>query len=183
MAKYTVLEFNREVFLQELQDKLTNALDKAIDIAFVHEYFNGDKEKSINFLQSEWHLTFSDLRAWVLEFGKGIYIDTDNPYLLDYINSDLWARGRTSGGMVLRGRQPYKQIDYEDGQMKTFIGANPQGKMLNENWQEQHSEKPKPFIDDLFDKVWETFLPLADKAIQEMEDNKGLYFITVTKTI
>ena len=68
-------------------------------------------------------------KAWLLEYGKGSLMDTDNPYLSEYKGSLLWNPMRVNNDITGRPQGDYQDID---GNTKYSSGKNV-GKSL-ESW-------------------------------------------------
>lgn len=64
----------------------------------------------------------SGMKAQILEYGKGSLMDKDNPYLSEYMQSDMWNPDRREQYITGRPRGWYKNADgqlmYSDGRAR-----------------------------------------------------------------
>jgi hypothetical protein len=61
-------------------------------------------------------------KAWILEYGKGSLIDADNPYLRDYVTSEIYNQLRPANHTVVKREVGwYSDLD---GNMKYSDGIN-----------------------------------------------------------
>ena len=50
-------------------------------------------------------------KAWILEYGKGSMMDSDNPYLGEYKSNPNWNRYRKGNAITGRGEGEYQDLD------------------------------------------------------------------------
>lgn len=187
MAKYRELQFNREIFLNIVVEEFDSIMYQAI----MNNGFQRTEETDYNsasydlFRGKEYVISFSDLRAWVLEYGKGNKLDSTNPYLGDYMRSEYWADGRdTDGTVVRRGEGAYDTIDFMYGvPIRENKGTEPAGTALPESMQGLWAKDPEPFVNDLYDAIWEAFVSLLDGAIRNIENRQNEYMFVVEHTV
>lgn len=178
MAEYQLMEFDEELFLHDLLDGLDHAMINAIQVVFgSHPYFDGNSEKTQTMSGIEYDIHSTDFKAWILEYGKGKYLDESNPYLDEYKNSLYWNSKRESHGnaILYRGNGVnYSQLDYQSGSgtyEATGVG-NPDLEVPD--WAQ--GVRPSPFIDKLLKQVWALFKTDSIEIIRKMEDAADNYF-------
>lgn len=178
MSFYQTINFNKEKFQQELLLKLDKCMDEAIKTVFgSHPYFSGTSDKNSVFNGVEYDIHSTDFKAWILEYGKGKYLDEGNPYLADYKNSLYWNDKRNShnNAILYRGQgKEYTQLDYESGSGSYTAEGRGHENLELPDWAQ--GVKPSPFIDDLFDKVWILFGTDSIAVIRDMENHLNDYF-------
>lgn len=185
MAIGHIMEFNRDAFHSAMLEMLDKCMDDAIKDTFgEHPFFNSNgTEKFNNITGYEYQLFSSDLKAWLLEYGSGIYMDEErNPYIDEYKSSSLYNPYRKTNAIARRGSAEYEQLDYKKGfGTTTQTGTEPAGEELPDWLQKKFSTKPKPFIDDLLKQTFILFKTNAYIAISDM--NKRLNEFIVTKEV
>ena len=64
-------------------------------------------------LVNEISVTFiaSGQKAWILEYGKGSLMDSDNPYLGEYKSNSNWNQYRKGNAVTGRGAGEYQDLD------------------------------------------------------------------------
>lgn len=174
-------------------DVLNNAIMKGLDECMVrsitntfgnHEYFRGlDLQKTITVDGVKYDFTSTHFKAWILEYGSGIYTDEQrNPYFEEYKNSILYedARGNYKNKIVGRGDK-YTQLDYDDGKtVREYDGYMAKGVVLDDYYQEQWSEKPKPFLQNLIKECWENFCYESQKLLVQLTEQMPIMIRSIT---
>lgn len=186
MSNYQTLIFNNELFQHDLMMKLDIALENSIRTVFgSHQYFNGNSyTKNEIFNGFEYDIYSTDFKAWILEYGKGKYMDASNPYLDDYKNSVYWNSKRDShnNAILYRGQgKEYTQLDYESG--NGSYTTEGKGHPDKEVPQWAQGVPPSPFIDELFKQVWTLFGTDSIEVVREMEGKIQEYFTVKDEVI
>lgn len=179
MSTYQQLIFNKELFQHDLMLNLDKALEDAITIVLSSQkYFNGNSfEKNEVFGGFEYDIHSTDFKAWILEYGKGKYLDTSNPYLEDYKNTVYWNQKREShnNAILYRGNgNEYTQLDYGSGNGSYTTTGKGNPDLEVPQWAQGVS--PTPFIDRLFKEIWILFGTESNVVIREMENRIQDYF-------
>ena len=127
-------------------------------------------DMACNKVQSEWGRYFSDLegdsvidnevskaktyvkatiyaygqRAWILEYGRGSKMDdaNTNPYLMDYLKSDMINPARTGKAIVGRPAGTYPGLDFHKGEQNIHNSA---GKLAGVNIEGLHHKGEYPY--------------------------------------
>lgn len=179
MATYQAIEFQKELFLHDLLEGLDFAMTNSIDKVFGgHPYFDGKPDKAEITNGIEYDIHSNDFKAWILEYGKGKYMDESNPYLDEYRNSIYWnSRRELHGNAILyRGQgTEYEQLDYQSGTgTYSAVGVgNPDIEVPS--WAQ--GVAPSPFVSALFDQVWTLFGVDSIEIIRTMKANMEKYFV------
>lgn len=182
MASCEVLIFQQELFEEELKKIGDNALQKAADVVKTgsawsasekDQTIEGDWDKQIN-------LMFDDLRAWVDEYGSGIYAETGrNPYWGEYLGSGLTNPSRPGNRVVKRGRGSYESFDVTSGEIVEHEGANPSGGYLPESWQSKIAIAANPFLENLLNDAYQAFQESFNQQLNSLDMSKFIIKETI----
>ena len=85
----------------------------------------------------------SGQKAWILEFGKGSLMDSDNPFLNDYISGDIFYRERLNHSMTILGRP---KGEYSDLDGNKFFSSGKFEGIPVENIDDRHQPLPAHHI-------------------------------------
>lgn len=183
MASYEALIFQQQLFEEELKKICDKALDEAAELIMGSEWFaNGSKHDSGS--DGEWDkvidLEFGDLRAWVAEYGSGIYAQTGrNPYWGEYLYSGLTSPTRQSGGFgsraVRRGSGLHPSLDIESGEIVEHEGKNPTGGYLPDSWQEKLSVPADEFLETLLSQAFRVFEMSVDRQMESLDMSRFIF--------
>lgn len=183
MAWYEPLVFNRENFILVVTQEFDKILEQAIKNRWeVGLEYNGEiTAQSKEFNGRSYTVTFDDLRAWVMFFGSGEYMESsdENPYLWDYIGSELWNPERWKA-VVGRQMGEYETINFDTGEIeKRYSTGTRAGVMLGGKYR----RKKKREVDfwDLIEKTWQDFKSLTPNAIKRIEQRVNEYMTVGTK--
>lgn len=184
MATYDVLIFQEEAFREEVKRICDEALDKAVEICKSDSSFQGESSRIISNSASgkEVEVESGTLKAWVLEYGAGKYMDTSNPYLGEYLYSGLTARGRPIPNVARRGKGPHMSLNVETGELVTQQGGDPEGMKLPDWWAEEHgiNQKAQPFMQKLLEKCFQTFVEIFDSRYNSIDIDRFYIIQSVT---
>lgn len=182
MAWYTPISFNRENFITVV----VSEFDKVMMQAISNRFSNLDYENEIAHYRDtlsgyEYDITFEDLRAWVMFFGSGEYMEGQetNPYLKEYIQeSGLWNPLRKSGQIVGRPTGEYDRLNLHTGEIEhdTYTTGKRAGKKLGG----KYARNKRRNVDfwNLIEMTWRDFEALSPNAIKRIEQRVNEY-ITV----
>lgn len=179
MASYEALIFQQENFEEELKKIGDKALEEAAKVvkngsrwsaSEKDQAIEGDWDKQIN-------LMFNDLRAWVDEYGSGLYVEADrNPYWGEYKGSGLTYPSRSSSGAIVRrGRGEYSTLDVTTGEIVSHNGGNPPGGHVSPSIEKGASIAANPFLQDLLNEAYQAFENSFNQQLESLDMSK---FIT-----
>lgn len=177
MATYDRLVFSQEVFKDEMNKLCDEALNEAVKEIQTNEWFYGTTPvyKDMEGYDSYIEVYANHLKAWIVEYGLGSEMRTDNPYLEEYKNSKYYSPLRkryADNSVVFRGKGKYEQLDYEKGHgTVTREGAEPAGERM------LMSIPPDPFLEDLMSEAWQVFERTFNSMVASFDFN--ICFITV----
>lgn len=184
MATYDVLVFQEEAFREEVKRICDEALDKAVEICKSDSSFQGESSRTISNSASgkEVEVESGTLKAWVLEYGAGLDMDTSNPYLGEYFASGLTSGLRSTPYVVRRGSGSYQTLNVETGELVTHQGGNPEGRRLPDWWHSEKgiNQKPQPFMQKLLEKTFQTFMEIFDNRYNSIDIDRFYIIQSVT---
>lgn len=183
MATYDVLVFQEERFREEVMRICDEALDKAIEICKNDPNFQGKDSKIKPYGNGKEATIYSgSLKAWVLEYGAGDDMRMDNPYLREYLYSGLTSRDRPLPTVARRGKGPHSSLNVETGELVTHQGGDPEGRKLPSWWNKEHNinQKPQPFLQELLQKAYQTFLEIFDSRYNSINIDNFYEKTTIT---
>ena len=183
MAWYTPISFNRENFVIVV----VNEFDKIMMQAISNRFSNLNYEAEIVHYRDgltgyEYDITFEDLRAWVMFFGSGEYMESEsgNPYLEEYKKSTLWNPHRESSTVVGRGEGLYTRLDFSNGETyEDYSTGGRKGKKLGG----RYARKKRKEVDfwGLIEMTWRDFESLVPNAIDRIDQRVNEYITVGSK--
>jgi len=100
-------------------------VEEGTTIRALEDYSNG---------RNGWIVSTDNAGAFIMEFGSGEYMDTTNPYLQDYKNSEYWNPLRKGKTIVGRPRGIYPGVNYITGEWEDRYSSG------------EHEGEPIPFF-------------------------------------
>lgn len=187
MATVQYMEFKREEFYNAILIELDKCMDKALLQTFgKHPYFGEDAINRFNNITGyEYEIHSTDFKAWLLEYGSGIYREDErNPYIEEYKHSLLYNPYRKTNAIARRGSDEYTQLDYANGNgTVTQTGTEPAGEELPEWMQKKFSTKADPFVDKLLKQTFILFKTDAYLAINRMNSRMNEFIVIKEVTV
>lgn len=188
MASYTRIVFSQEVFNNEMRKLCDEALNDAIKVVQGNEWFRGSTAEYIekeNF-DSYAQLEANHLKAWIVEYGMGKDAEFwRNPYWEDYVrNSGLTNYWRLTDPRIRnRGRSPNgnETINFDKNEKETISGADPAGRLLDDDEQEAYSFEAEPFLQELLEAALQEFISSFNYKMQSFDCANC--FITTTEYV
>ena len=185
MASYDRLVFSLATFKDEMESIFDGALNEAVAEIQKNEWFSGTVPSIMGGDNETYAEVYANsLKAWIVEYGQGKDAEFwRNPYWKDYVESEYTHSGRINNPEVLyRGPKPYVSIDFEHNKPRDHNrGGEPEGDPVSEGLQRVLSVKADPFLEELMDKAWRTFLDAVNTRLASF--NCGACFLTVTEYI
>lgn len=185
MAWYKPLVFNRESFILAVTQEFDKVMEQAIKNRWeVGLEYNGEiTAHSKEFNGRSYTITFDDLRAWVMFFGSGEYMESsdENPYLYDYIeNSKLFNPIRKTKYVVGRRSGEYETINFDTGEIEERYTT---GKRVGRKLGGKYARKEKRDVDfwSLIEMTWRDFESLSPNAIKRIEQRVNEYMTVGSK--
>ena len=185
MAWYTPISFNRENFVivvvSEFDKIMKQAISNRWEIGL--EYEGELLVHSKELYGSSYEINFDDLRAWVMFFGSGEYMENEieNPYLKEYKESILWNPKRESGQIVGRPAGEYDRLNLYTGEIEydTYSTGKRAGKKLGGKY--ARNERREVDFWGLIEMTWRDFKSLTPNAIQRIEQRVNEYITVDSK--
>lgn len=185
MAWYKPLVFNRENFILAVTQEFDKVMEQAIKNRWeVGLDYNGEITAHFKeFNGGSYTITFNDLRAWVMFFGSGQYMeDTQgNPYLKEYIDSELWNPARRGKSVVGRPAGSYTGFNIDTGELDDDRVSG--GKWMGKEIHGKFRNRKHRDVDfwGLLEMTWRDFVSLAPNAIKRIEQRVNEYMTVGTK--
>lgn len=184
MAWYKPLVFNRENFILAVTQEFDKVMEQAIKNRWeVGLEYNGEiTAHSKEFNGGSYTITFNDLRAWVMFFGSGQYMEDtqENPYLKEYIDSVLWNIVRNGKPVVGRQAGYYKTVNFDTGEIEVRYST---GTWMGEEIHGRYRNRKHRDVDfwNLIEMTWRDFKSLAPNAIKRIEQRVNEYMTVGSK--
>ena len=180
MATYMHVVFNEEAFNDEMLRICDQALDDAITLIRMNEWFDSSTPRIVdrNDMDRFYEIPADDLKAWLVEYGTGVHMRKDNPHLVEYKKSRYYNkyRDRVGGAIAKWGAIDYTQLDYENGHGTVERhGSNPAGQKIGDG------READPFIQELLREALITFRSCLNTYIRNF--NIQRCFITTQITV
>lgn len=188
MASYTRIVFSQEVFNSEMRKICDEALNDAVKVIQGNEWFRSAIPSYIekDGFDSYAQLEADDLKAWIVEYGQGASAEFwRNPYWEDYVrNSGLTNRWRLTDPRIRnRGYSAtgHKTVNFDNNTIDTIRGADPEGRLLDDDDQDAYSVEAEPFLQDLLEDALQVFISSFNSRIQSF--NYYNCFISTTEHV
>ena len=189
MAWYTPISFNRENFVIVVVSEFDKIMKQAItnrwEIGL--EYEGEVLAHSKELYGSSYTINFDDLRAWVMFFGSGEYMEkpTSNPYLREYVSqgwngNGLWNPLRKSYTVVGREEGYYETINFDTGEVEERYST---GKRAGKKLGGKYARNKRREIDfwGLIEMTWRDFESLVPNATKRIEQRVNEYITVDSK--
>lgn len=175
MASYEAITFQPELFKQEMFKLYDKALDEAVE--YVEKNFKPDGGTKGTEISSgtgkEVEVSANSLKAWVLEYGSGIYADIGrNPYWSEYLGSGLTGRKRPGGYVYKRGSGSYTTLDVDSGELITREGGSPQGGYLPQSFQQSAARVAQPFLQKMLEEAYQRFESKSNSLAKSVDPER-----------
>ena len=175
MASYEALTFSPSVFHEKVLAMCDRALEDAVLVILGNEYFyNGTIQMLSDYEGFDGYaeVTAGDLKAWIVEYGQGAKAEFwRNPYWEDYVrNSGLTNRWRLTDPRVRnRGAGSRQTVNFDENSIRTFTGKNPEGRLLDEETQDEYSVEAEPFLQELLQEAYQAFEGSLSSQMQSFD--------------
>lgn len=166
-----------EIYNQYIDECMTLAIENTFGR---NQYFKGLKLTKLHSgTQTQIDFNSTHVRAWLMEYGSGIYLDESNPYLDDYYSTSVYYDERRSHNNKILGRgDSYEQVDYVggSGEVRTLQGYKEEGYVFSDRQQKFLSTKPKPFLQDLLEECYKEFERIFNERQNVLYDRLSKVF-------